>query len=197
MGSYIVPDGKLVGVGFGRRGAARIIDFIFSYFLGLIAGACSGIVIAFVAGATHQSFRPMVARLQGFHLSMLLAGMAAGFFYEFVSEGLHGSTLGKQILGIIVVQEDAEPCTLKGAAIRSLGYFVDALFFGIVGYTAMKRDESRQRYGDDWAHTVVVEKSTIPADKRRGGGVFAAALALGSAANIFTMMIATLMLALG
>ena len=104
--------------------------------------------------------------------------------------------MGKQILGIVVSQEDGTPCSLRGAAIRSLGYFVDGMFFGIVGYTAMKRDDSHQRYGDDWAHTVVVHKSTVPPDKLRGGGIFAAALALGAAANIITMMIGGLMVAL-
>jgi uncharacterized RDD family membrane protein YckC len=197
MGSYIASEGRLIGVGFGRRAAARIIDFCVTYILGLVAGLSSGIVLAIAAAATHQSLRSMLARIQGIHLTTLLASIAAGFFYEFVLEGLHGSTVGKQILGIVVVQEDGSPCGLKGAAIRSLAYFVDALFFGIVGYTAMKRDESHQRYGDDWAHTVVVQKATISPDKLRSGGVFVAALALAAAANIITMMIGVLTLALG
>jgi uncharacterized RDD family membrane protein YckC len=197
MGGYLAPVGKLTGVGFGRRAAARIIDFCVTYVFGLVAGFSSGIVIVLAAAATHQPYRVVVGRLQGFHLSTIMAAVAAGFFYEFILEGLHGSTAGKQMMGIVVVQEDGSPCSLKGAAIRSLGYFVDAMFFGIVGYTAMKRDESHQRYGDDWAHTVVVQKTTVSPEKRRGGGVFAAALALGAFANIITMMIATLMLALG
>ena len=39
---------------------------------------------------------------------------------------------------------------------RSLGYYVDGLFFGLVGWTSMSRSPTKQRLGDKWAGTVVV-----------------------------------------
>ena len=102
---------------------------------------------------------------------------------ETLCEGLHGSTVGKILLSMVVVQEDGSPCRLKSALVRSLAYLVDSLFFGVVGYFAMQRTIRNQRYGDSWAETVVCKRSTLPAGTLRGAGRFTRGLLLGAMAD--------------
>jgi hypothetical protein len=85
---------------------------------------------------------------------------------------VHGSTLGKLVLSMVVVQEDGSLCRLKGAVVRSMGYLLDALFSGLVGYSAMQKTSLEQRHGDEWAHTVVCKCSNAPPGSLRGGGRF-------------------------
>jgi uncharacterized RDD family membrane protein YckC len=96
--------------------------------------------------------------------------------YHTICEGVHGSTIGKRLLGIVVVQEDGNPCRLKPALIRSLAYYIDSLFFGVIGYMAMNKTPQEQRHGDDWAHTVVCRRSDVAQHTLRSGGQFARAL---------------------
>jgi hypothetical protein len=58
--------------------------------------------------------------------------------------------------------------------IRELGYFVDALFFGLVGYMEMTPPQE-QRFGDEWAHTMVCKRSAVAPDTLRNAERFAAA----------------------
>jgi uncharacterized RDD family membrane protein YckC len=94
-------------------------------------------------------------RLQGFSLTSLGFGFFGSIGYHFFCEGIHGATLGKLCCGIRVVTEDGSPSTLKGALIRTLAYFFDSLFFGIVGYGSMQKSSLNQRYGDVWGKTAV------------------------------------------
>jgi len=42
-----------------------------------------------------------------------------------------------------------------------LCYQVDALFFTLIGYTAMQGNAQPQGYGDRWAHAVVARRSSL------------------------------------
>jgi hypothetical protein len=77
---------------------------------------------------------------------------------------------------MVVVQEDGSPCRLKGAVVRSMGDLLDALFFGLVGYSATQKTLQEQRHGDEWAHTVVCKRSNASPGSLRGGGGFVMAL---------------------
>jgi hypothetical protein len=81
--------------------------------------------------------------------------------------------------------------------IRELGYFVDAMFFGIIGYSAMKDDIRQQRHGDDWAHTIVCKRSLIPHDRLRGGDRFAIALVFALIADAAFAMLGLLFAVMG
>jgi len=51
---------------------------------------------------------------------------------------MHGSTLGKLALSMVVVREDGSPCGLDAALLRSFAYFVDGLILRARRYSAMK-----------------------------------------------------------
>jgi hypothetical protein len=83
-----------------------------------------------------------------------------------------------------VVSESAEPIGLAKAFKRSLAYYWDGLFFGLVGYSSMKESELNQRYGDHWAQTVVIKKREVAMESKRGWEMFALAFVMGSVAEM-------------
>lgn len=115
---------------------------------------------------------------------------------ETVGEGVHGSTLGKLLLGFVVVQEDGAPCRSGSAFIRSIAYFVDGLFFGLVGYFAMQKTPQEQRHGDEWAHTIVCRRAQVAPQNLRGFGQFAMVFLLAVMADATLIMTGLLIKAL-
>jgi uncharacterized RDD family membrane protein YckC len=87
-----------------------------------------------------------------------------------------------------VVQDDGSNCRPKSAIIRELGFFVDTLFFGLVGYFAMREDPEQQRLGDEWADTIVCQRAQVPSTSQRAGTQFVLGLILGIAADIALLM---------
>jgi hypothetical protein len=69
---------------------------------------------------------------------------------------------------------------MKAALIRDLAYHIDALFFGLIGYTSMQAGPLNQRYGDVWGKTVVVKTSVFQAIDGRGEWQIIGGIALGS-----------------
>ena len=104
-----------------------------------------------------------------------LAGWAYGFFlvlvfllewfYPVVFEVmLKGQTPGKQIMGLVVVNDDLTPVTWQASIIRNLLRTADILPMGyLFGLSSMLISQRFQRLGDLAAGTLVVHK--IPAPK--------------------------------
>ena len=109
-----------------------------------------------------------------------------------VGTAVSGSTLGKRLFSFQVVRDDGSLCTIKSAILRELGYFIDALFFGIIGYTAMQGDPQQKRHGDDWADTVVCKRTVLSAETRQGWMKFVLGLMLGIFADIAFLMLGLL-----
>jgi len=40
--------------------------------------------------------------------------------------------------------------------VRSVAFYLDSLFFGLIAASSMQSSELKQRLGDKWAHTIVV-----------------------------------------
>jgi uncharacterized RDD family membrane protein YckC len=114
--------------------------------------------------------------------------MAAFAAYHTVCEGLHGSSLGKFLLGQVVVTDQVRPVGLRAAFIRSLAYYVDTLFLGLIGYLAMRKTRLAKRHGDNWAGTFVTRRSQVPIATLRSTGRFAGALALALAVDAAILM---------
>jgi uncharacterized RDD family membrane protein YckC len=79
--------------------------------------------------------------------------------YFIVLEGAFGATLGKVVLGIRVRRPDGSRIGFGAAAIRNLARIVDAFPYVIpylVGGLAANSSDTKQRFGDRWAQTVVV-----------------------------------------
>jgi uncharacterized RDD family membrane protein YckC len=82
----------------------------------------------------------------------------AALVYFVYMEGTYGQTIGKRLMGIVVVREDGSPLDMRAAAIRNVARIVDAFpTLYIVGFAAMYLvGEDRQRVGDLVADTMVV-----------------------------------------
>src|SRR4051812_19424090 len=159
FGGYLGQTGNFLGVGFWPRVLARAIDFALHYVIALASGFALGLILVIAVSAAGGNVQEVSRRI--FHgdigfLGNLLA-VAGALMFSLVCEAVHGSTPGQLILGMVVLKEDGTPCDTKAATIRGLAYFVDAMFFGIVGYYAMKDSPFHQRNGDKWADTIVVK----------------------------------------
>jgi hypothetical protein len=98
---------------------------------------------------------------------------------------------------MVVVQENGTRCRLVPAVIRELGYFVDSIFFGLVGYFAMQKTYQEQRYGDQWAKTVVCKRSGVVPEQLRSDGRFILALMVAVMADAALTMTALLIVISG
>ncbi len=136
--------------GFGIRFAAQLLDLIVTSLIGLVAGAIGGILAALLAMPGWQDRVGEVTPM-GYLISF-----GASIVYHTLAEGLGGATIGKAICGLRVLTEQRQPCTIGKALVRSLGYYVDGLFFGLVAWSSMSRSPTKQRLGDKWAGTIVV-----------------------------------------
>jgi uncharacterized RDD family membrane protein YckC len=187
------------GAGFGIRFLARFIDdLLYGWMLGLIVGAVAGmvfVVLVYLGKLTPAELQAILfaAHFRETHLGLTFMGVGLGILgtslYHIVAEGFSTVTIGKLICGLRVVQVDGRPASMKGALVRQLGYWVDALFFGLIGYSSMQKGPLRQRYGDVWGKTVVVKASVFQSQPARGFGRMFAGILMGSAlwAGIFCL----------
>lgn len=145
-------------VSVGRRFVALLID---------------GIVLAIVAAPfVDTTRRPGYLRIE-----LVGARSVVPFIvwlaYFVAMEGTIGATLGKLAMGIRVVGPDGSKLGGGSAFIRNLARLVDGFPYVIpyvVGAIAVWSDgDTRQRLGDRWAHSVVVERSSIPAHSAWAG----------------------------
>lgn len=184
LGGYLAPEGSLAGAGFGRRVGAYLIDLALHYVVATVGGLFLGFALGLMSVVTQQPIEVLIARfVHGPAWPAFLAAILGMLAYRSIAEGMHGSTLGKRILGMAVVQEDGTPCRLGSACIRGVAFYIDSLFFGLVGYMHMQKTGMQQRYGDDWAQTVVCRTAEIKPENLRGAGTFVGALALGVLAD--------------
>ena len=113
------------------------------------------------------------AELQLTTASLLIAivlNAAILFLYGWLFEAAWGATLGKAMVGICVVPT-LRRSSLSACAVRNALRIVDGLGFYFVGTVVAACSAARQRMGDVYAHTAVVEESFRP-------GVRVAALVL-------------------
>lgn len=176
---------SLEGVGVIRRGLARLLDMgvlQLGFLLGTVQVAALPVLLEgwFGPGVWAAFERLLTDAPTGWdRLGQTLLALAGITVLHTLSEGLHGSTLGKRIFGITVVSEDGSPASLKAGFKRSLGFLVDQLFFGLVGAHAIYNDPQGQRLGDSWAGTMVVRLGALEPSARRNAGRFLGANTLG------------------
>jgi uncharacterized RDD family membrane protein YckC len=172
-------EDKSPSAGFGIRALARIVDTFFGLLIGFGAGLLAGVVIMILsaAGVIAPGWQHRIHRFSLVSLGFSLVGNIG---YHLFCEGIHGATLGKLCCGICVVTEDMKPNNLKGALIRTLAYYIDGLFFGLVGYNSMSKSPLNQRYGDVWGKTAVVKVNELALEARRTPTLFILGLLAGA-----------------
>lgn len=146
--------------GFWVRALARIVDAIVVNFINVAAvftTAVIGRMWAVFVGASPASVDALI-QLRG---ADFIAGLFGAIMYQTFMEGLYGASVGKILFGLHVFRVDGSPCTLGCAFTRSLAYLIDSLFFGAVAFLAMNASPLRQRLGDRWAGSVVVNLKAV------------------------------------
>jgi uncharacterized RDD family membrane protein YckC len=119
---------------------ARVVAFIIDHILSFIAAVALGFGFAVVLGEV------------GIYL-----GVVIGLFgYFILLEGLFGQTVGKRLLGVVVIKRDGSPCTMTASVVRNLLRIIDGILSYAVGLVVMLLSDDRQRIGDRAADTVVV-----------------------------------------
>ena len=186
FGGYAAPLSGFQGVSFWPRVLARVIDFLVHYLVTFVAGFLFVLLLAAAAGGQPPAW--VLHRLSQTRLAGFVAAILGLFAYHVICTGVHGSTLGKLLLSMQVIQEDGSPCRPKSAIIRELGYFVDAMFFGVIGYFAMREDPEQKRHGDEWAGTIVCKRTQVPSTAQQPGMRFVLGLLLGIIADIALLM---------
>jgi uncharacterized RDD family membrane protein YckC len=171
---------------FGIRFVARAIDSAIGVVLGLIGGLISGMLLG-VLTASGLVDRGWQQRIGQFSVIGLLVAMVGVVLNHAIAETMGGATAGKAICGLRVRREDLSLCSFGGALIRGLGFFVDALFCGVVGYSVMSGSPMKQRLGDKWGETVVVKASSLERAKGPLPDV-GVGLSLGLAVSLAALM---------
>jgi len=80
------------------------------------------------------------------------------FLYCFLLEAAWGATLGKVMVGIKVAGA-GRPRSISNCALRNVLRIIDGLGFYLVGTAVAACSAARQRVGDIYARTVVIEES--------------------------------------
>ena len=145
----------------GARISAAIMDLLFVSFLSYMVTIP---IFHFVdleivlreAGERAQEGEIPVGFLVGILGLVLLMGFLTHGYYMYF-ESTSGQTPGKKILGLRVVNMDGGPITRQQALSRELiRWYIDALFLP-AALISMATSVRRQRIGDRWAKTQVVQ----------------------------------------
>ena len=184
FGGYAArPEGLPETAGFGIRAAARLVDYVVHFLISFPAGLIFGMVLVLAVGGDQVRLQRGIAAMRQTSVIAFLLAIIGSALYTTLCEAVHGSTLGKLLFGLVVLTEKGLPCGFRSALGRSFAFLIDSLFFGLIGYLAMKGDPLDQRHGDKWFHTIVAKRRSVPPAVLRGGGRFVAALALAAAVD--------------
>jgi len=81
--------------------------------------------------------------------------------YATLLEAYWGRTLGKKLVGIVVVTVDLEAIGLGRSALRNVARVIDSIPAYLIGIVAVMLSRRRQRLGDRLAGTVVLRESSL------------------------------------
>jgi uncharacterized RDD family membrane protein YckC len=169
-------------VGFWVRAGGRLIDLVPHYILWFAATFTFAIGLGIYAGITHVAVAPLAQRLAASRWYDYLASGLGSVVYFAVMERMCGATVGKRVLGLVVIRLDGGPIGSRAALGRSLAFYIDGFLFGLPAYDAMK-PPLQQRLGDQWCDTIVTRRSTLPSGSGAAAHSFLVALLCGAAAD--------------
>jgi uncharacterized RDD family membrane protein YckC len=133
----------------GDRFLAFALDTAFLFGVFAVVDAWAFMRWSTFDGAELQLTTAALAVAMGLNATIL-------FLYGWLLEATCGATLGKALVGIRIVST-GERGVLAASAIRNLLRIVDGLGFYLVGTTVAACSDVRQRVGDIFAHTAVIE----------------------------------------
>ncbi|MBU6289829.1 MAG: RDD family protein [Chloroflexi bacterium] len=146
--AYVVPA-HFDYAGFWIRFFASLIDAIVSQIIALILGASAGATLGFLQVSLDA------ITIIGYGIGLLTQWL----YYSLLECGPWQATIGKKLLGVIVVDEKGEQISFARATGRYLGKVISGVILGIgfimAGFTARK-----QALHDSMAGTLVIKKSS-------------------------------------
>ncbi len=89
---------------------------------------------------------------------MLIPIVIFWFCYFVIIEGFYQATLGHQLLNITVRQDNNKSIDIGHSFKRRILDLIDLLFLGIPALIAISTTEKKQRLGDMYAKTIVLEE---------------------------------------
>lgn len=152
--------------GFWIRAAARIIDWVVLGIVGMFVGVFLALIAGIVEATTGGPAPDLLEAMTKTTFIGWIGGVITNLGYHSLFEGVAGSTVGKRVLGLHVVAFDLTPVRFDQAVKRSIGFLVDALFFGAIAAGEMKDSPEKQRIGDRWGETRVVRRRSLPLELR-------------------------------
>jgi len=134
----------------GDRMLAVMVDSVLiSSLTVLLAVTTSQIWQPYTTSSSYTSAREIL---------FLSVGTFIGLLYFLLSEGLMGTTIGKSLVGAEVRKTSGDKATFKSVLIRNLFRIIDGIGFYFVGFLSALFSSRRQRLGDRFANTVVVQR---------------------------------------
>jgi uncharacterized RDD family membrane protein YckC len=146
------------------RAAARGIDMFAGILISFPATVAAFLLLTILR--TPGGMTEWAPQMRELSVAVFVVSFVGQSLYSTLCEWIGGATLGKLACGLRVVSEDFSPPTLRGTLIRAMAFPLDSLFFGIVALHAMQQGRLRQRYGDKWGRTLVVQLREVPGSDR-------------------------------
>jgi len=176
-------------VGFWPRVGARAVDLALHYLLTFLAAISGGLLFVLAERFTGRSAQDAIQQLRNGKFLLIVCGTVGMVLYGSLCESIHGSTLGKRLMGFVVLHESKRACGFWAALGRQWAFLVDSLLCGLVGGYAMSGNLREQRYGDRWCRTVVVRRKSAPPNALRSDLRFFGALFLAGAVDGLLLML--------
>ncbi|MCW4009273.1 MAG: RDD family protein [Candidatus Bathyarchaeota archaeon] len=145
-------DSLLRLASFAKRALAYVVDFFVMFALAAL------FMIQSVVALNLTNWVNWL--IVGLNILFVAAGLI--WLYSTIMEGFNGQTIGKRLLGLMVVQPDNRKISYEHAAVRNFGKVV-LPFDLVVGYVL--NDKKFVRYFDKFAGTTVIDlrkKQPIP-----------------------------------
>lgn len=160
-----VPAAQIKYAGFWIRWVANIID---GFILGIPLAV---IIIFFIFFALTKSTRSGYEDTTGINLIVRLVGFVVSWLYFILMTKKYGATLGKRILGLVVISDKSENLSWGQVILReTIGKIVSAVIL-YIGYIMAGFTQKKQALHDMIASTVVVYKDP---EKKSSRGVIIA-----------------------
>jgi uncharacterized RDD family membrane protein YckC len=149
--AQIAPEKNITVYGFGRRLAATLIDAVLVFFISFILVFIVSIVFGMIG------FSEYFSEENNINMSALILASAGlvSLVYYIGSWSRSGQTIGHNLLGIRVVNDEGEIISIGKGILRYIGFFISGLVLSI-GFLWIEFDKKRQGWHDKLAGTYVI-----------------------------------------
>jgi len=143
-------------VGFWPRFIAWFIDGIIVNLGVLVPAFILGLIVGISMAGQPQDEIKMTAGVLGYILGILTSWL----YFSLMESSQYQATLGKQVIGAVVVNTDGGRLSFGQAAGRWFGKIVSGFAFGL-GFIWIGISKTKQGFHDTLAHTYVIYKRVM------------------------------------